>query len=63
MTDLKSPAIVNLSLPICKKKANEPPRGKPRGIFQGIFSILPQQAAGNSTLKEIKCLNRISAII
>jgi hypothetical protein len=32
----------------------KPPRGKPRGIFQGILSNLPQQAAGNSTLKEIK---------
>jgi hypothetical protein len=45
-----------IQLKIVSIRRNEPPRGKPRGIFQGILSILPQQAAGNSTLKEIKIL-------
>ena len=27
-----------------KKPDDDPPRGKPRGIFQMILSILPQQA-------------------
>ncbi|UCF90960.1 MAG: hypothetical protein JSW39_22155 [Desulfobacterales bacterium] len=47
-TDRKNLAVLDVQPP------NEPPRGKPRSIIQLILSILTQQAAGNSTLKEIK---------